>query len=59
MGSSLNQRAAEFSLCNTPVLLTDLSFKQHTRDTCADAEMMRLLLRARLITSMRERTRNG
>ena len=32
MGSSLNQRAAEFSLCNTPVLLTDLAFKQHIRN---------------------------
>ena len=28
MGSSLNQRTAEFSLCNTLVLLLDLSFKQ-------------------------------
>ena len=28
MGSSLNQHAAEFSLCNTLVLLLDLSFKQ-------------------------------
>ena len=28
MGSSLNQRAAEFSLCNTLVLLLDLAFKQ-------------------------------
>ena len=32
MGSSLNQRTAEFSLCNTLVLLLDLSFKQHTRN---------------------------
>ncbi len=31
MGSSLNQRAAEFSLCNTLVLLLDLAFKQHIR----------------------------
>ena len=31
MGSSLNQRAAEFSLCNTLVLLLDLSFKQSSR----------------------------
>ena len=30
MGSSLNQRTAEFSLCNTLVLLLDLAFKQHT-----------------------------
>jgi hypothetical protein len=29
VGSSLNQRAAEFSLCNTLVLLLDLAFKQH------------------------------
>ena len=29
MGSSLNQRTAEFSLCNTLVLLLDLAFKQH------------------------------
>ena len=28
MGSSLNQRTAEFSLCNTLVLLLDLAFKQ-------------------------------
>jgi hypothetical protein len=28
VGSSLNQRTAEFSLCNTLVLLLDLSFKQ-------------------------------
>jgi len=28
VGSSLNQHAAEFSLCNTLVLLLDLSFKQ-------------------------------
>jgi len=28
VGSSLNQRAAEFSLCNTLVLLLDLAFKQ-------------------------------
>ena len=32
MGSSLNQRTAEFSLCNTLVLLLDLSFKQSNRD---------------------------
>ena len=32
MGSSLNQHAAEFSLCNTLVLLLDLAFKQHTRN---------------------------
>ena len=32
MGSSLNQRAAEFSLCNTLVLLLDLAFKQSTRE---------------------------
>ena len=32
MGSSLNQRAAEFSLCNTLVLLLDLSFKQFARN---------------------------
>ena len=32
MGSSLNQRAAEFSLCNTLVLLLDLSFKQYDHD---------------------------
>ena len=31
MGSSLNQRTAEFSLCNTLVLLLDLSFKQPNR----------------------------
>jgi hypothetical protein len=29
VGSSLNQRAAEFSLCNTLVLLLDLAFKQY------------------------------
>ena len=28
MGSFLNQRTAEFSLCNTLVLLLDLAFKQ-------------------------------
>jgi hypothetical protein len=28
VGSSLNQRTAEFSLCNTLVLLLDLAFKQ-------------------------------
>ena len=28
MGCSLNQRTAEFSLCNTLVLLLDLAFKQ-------------------------------
>lgn len=28
MGSSLNQRATEFSLCNTLVLLLDLAFKE-------------------------------
>jgi hypothetical protein len=27
VGSSLNQRTAEFSLCNTLVLLLDLAFK--------------------------------
>jgi len=32
VGSSLNQRTAEFSLCNTLALLLDLSFKQLTRD---------------------------
>ena len=31
MGSSLNQRAAEFSLCNTLVLLLDLAFKQYNQ----------------------------
>ena len=31
MGSSLNQRTAEFSLCNTLVLLLDLAFKQLAR----------------------------
>ena len=30
MGSSLNQRTAEFSLCNTLVLLLDLAFKHST-----------------------------
>jgi len=30
VGSSLNQCTAEFSLCNTLVLLLDLAFKQHT-----------------------------
>ena len=33
MGSSLNQRTAEFSLCNTFVLLLDLSFKQTSRNS--------------------------
>ena len=33
MGSSLNQRTAEFSLCNTLVLLLDLSFKQFDRNS--------------------------
>ena len=32
MGSSLNQRTAEFSLCNTLVLLLDLAFKQFNRN---------------------------
>ena len=32
VGSSLNQRTAEFSLCNTLVLLLDLAFKQPTRN---------------------------
>jgi hypothetical protein len=32
VGSSLNQRAAEFSLCNTLVLLLDLAFKQPGRN---------------------------
>jgi hypothetical protein len=32
VGSSLNQRTAEFSLCNTLVLLLDLAFKQPSRD---------------------------
>jgi hypothetical protein len=31
VGSSLNQRTAEFSLCNTLVLLLDLAFKQLDR----------------------------
>ena len=42
MGSSLNQRTAEFSLCNTLVLLLDLAFKQFDRDLLwprGDAEM--------------------
>jgi hypothetical protein len=30
VGSSLNQRTAEFSLCNTLVLLLDLAFKHFT-----------------------------
>jgi hypothetical protein len=38
VGSSLNQRTAEFSLCNTLVLLLDLSFKQHTRNLFAALE---------------------
>jgi hypothetical protein len=41
VGSSLNQRAAEFSLCNTLVLLLDLAFKQSTpnsRSIEADGE---------------------
>ena len=33
MGSSLNQRTAEFSLCNTLVLLLDLAFKQYSHDS--------------------------
>ena len=33
MGSSLNQRAAEFSICNTLVLLLDLAFKQSARNS--------------------------
>ena len=32
MGSSLNQHAAELSLCNTLVLLLDLAFKQSAQD---------------------------
>ena len=32
MGCSLNQRTAEFSLCNTLVLLLDLAFKQYTHN---------------------------
>jgi hypothetical protein len=32
VGSSLNQRAAEFSLCNTLALLLDLAFKQYVRN---------------------------
>ena len=36
MGSSLNQRTAEFSLCNTRVLLLDLAFKQPTRRSCRE-----------------------
>jgi hypothetical protein len=32
VGSSLNQCAAEFSLCNTLVLLLDLAFKQSDRN---------------------------
>jgi hypothetical protein len=31
VGSSLNQHAAEFSLCNTLVLLLDLAFKQYVQ----------------------------
>ena len=33
MGSSLNQRTAEFSLCNTLMLLLDLAFKQTVRNS--------------------------
>jgi hypothetical protein len=33
VGSSLNQRTAEFSLCNTLVLLLDLAFKQYAKNT--------------------------
>jgi hypothetical protein len=36
VGSSLNQRTAEFSLCNTLALLLDLSFKQYARDKDAN-----------------------
>jgi hypothetical protein len=37
VGSSLNQRSAEFSLCNTLVLLLDLAFKQHDRNLSSSA----------------------
>jgi len=40
VGSSLNQRTAEFSLCNTRVLLLDLAFKQLDRGSIAPVVLL-------------------